>query len=98
MIPRGSKHPREAFEFIAYVQRQDVMEKLCQSHCKNSPLATQSDDWVFTHPNPFIDVFICKLRKKLAQATGGEHFIETVWGRGYVLRDPDPRVVAEQAA
>jgi two-component system cell cycle response regulator CtrA len=28
------------------------------------------------------------LRKKLAQATGGEHYIETVWGRGYVLRDP----------
>ena len=35
-----------------------------------------------------IDVFICKLRKKLAVATGGEHHIETVWGRGYVLRDP----------
>jgi two-component system cell cycle response regulator CtrA len=35
-----------------------------------------------------IDVFICKLRKKLASATGGEHYIETVWGRGYVLRDP----------
>jgi two-component system cell cycle response regulator CtrA len=35
-----------------------------------------------------IDVFICKLRKKLATATGGEHYIETVWGRGYVLRDP----------
>ena len=35
-----------------------------------------------------IDVFICKLRKKLAQATGGDHYIETVWGRGYVLRDP----------
>ncbi|MBU6405629.1 MAG: response regulator transcription factor [Alphaproteobacteria bacterium] len=35
-----------------------------------------------------IDVFICKLRKKLAGATGGEHHIETVWGRGYVLRDP----------
>ena len=34
-----------------------------------------------------IDVFICKLRKKLAAATGGEHYIETVWGRGYVLRD-----------
>jgi len=48
-----------------------------------------------------IDVFICKLRKKLAQATGGDHFIETVWGRGYVLRDPDPRVnaaLAEKAA
>ncbi len=37
-----------------------------------------------------IDVFICKLRKKLAEATGGENYIETVWGRGYVLRDPDP--------
>ena len=37
-----------------------------------------------------IDVFICKLRKKLAQATGGENYIETVWGRGYVLRDPQP--------
>ncbi len=36
-----------------------------------------------------IDVFICKLRKKLSQATGGENYIETVWGRGYVLRDPD---------
>ncbi|WP_422028662.1 response regulator transcription factor CtrA [Roseovarius sp.] len=37
-----------------------------------------------------IDVFICKLRKKLAEATGGANYIETVWGRGYVLRDPDP--------
>jgi two-component system cell cycle response regulator CtrA len=35
-----------------------------------------------------IDVFICKLRKKLASATAGENYIETVWGRGYVLRDP----------
>ena len=32
-----------------------------------------------------IDVFICKLRKKLAQANTGQHYIETVWGRGYVL-------------
>ncbi|MGB8274484.1 MAG: response regulator transcription factor [Alphaproteobacteria bacterium] len=35
-----------------------------------------------------IDVFVCKLRKKLAAATEGENYIETVWGRGYVLRDP----------
>jgi two-component system cell cycle response regulator CtrA len=35
-----------------------------------------------------IDVFICKLRKKLAAATDGANYIETVWGRGYVLRDP----------
>ncbi|SDY57773.1 two component transcriptional regulator, winged helix family [Lentibacter algarum] len=37
-----------------------------------------------------IDVFICKLRKKLANATDGANYIETVWGRGYVLRDPQP--------
>ena len=37
-----------------------------------------------------IDVFICKLRKKLSNATGGDNYIETVWGRGYVLRDPSP--------
>jgi two-component system cell cycle response regulator CtrA len=36
-----------------------------------------------------IDVFICKLRKKLVQATNGENYIETVWGRGYALRDPE---------
>ena len=33
-----------------------------------------------------IDVFICKLRKKLFVASGGKNYIETVWGRGYVLR------------
>ncbi len=38
-----------------------------------------------------IDVFICKLRKKIAAMTGGEHYIETVWGRGYVLKEPDDR-------
>ncbi len=35
-----------------------------------------------------IDVFVCKLRKKLAAACEGDNYIETVWGRGYVLRDP----------
>jgi two-component system cell cycle response regulator CtrA len=35
-----------------------------------------------------IDVFICKLRKKLANASSGKNYIETEWGRGYVLRQP----------
>jgi len=35
-----------------------------------------------------IDVFICKLRKKLAQASGTQSYIETLWGRGYVVREP----------
>ena len=37
-----------------------------------------------------VDVFVCKLRKKLSDAMAGQHMIETVWGRGYVLRDPEP--------
>jgi two-component system cell cycle response regulator CtrA len=40
-----------------------------------------------------IDVFICKLRKKLIAATGGENYIETIWGRGYALRDPQETAV-----
>ncbi|MBV6632139.1 MAG: response regulator transcription factor [Alphaproteobacteria bacterium] len=43
-----------------------------------------------------IDVFICKLRKKLNKATGGDNYIETVWGRGYVLRDPEPEPQLEE--
>ena len=34
-----------------------------------------------------IDVFICKLRKKLATVSGGKDYIETVWGRGYIMRE-----------
>ena len=45
-----------------------------------------------------IDVFICKLRKKLAEATGGHNYIETVWGRGYVLRDPVAEVAPARIA
>jgi two-component system, cell cycle response regulator CtrA len=45
-----------------------------------------------------IDVFVCKLRKKLIQATGGEHYIETLWGRGYVLRDPAPAAAMPASA
>ncbi len=37
-----------------------------------------------------IEVFICTLRKKLSTATGGENYIETVRGRGYVLNDLAP--------
>ncbi|RYE06552.1 MAG: response regulator transcription factor [Rickettsiaceae bacterium] len=34
-----------------------------------------------------IDVFVCKLRKKLANASNGTNYIETIWGRGYMLKD-----------
>jgi len=34
-----------------------------------------------------IDVFICKLRKKLSLGSGGLRYIETVWGQGYALKE-----------
>ena len=36
-----------------------------------------------------IDVFMCKIRRKLATASTGKDYIETVWGRGYRLREPE---------
>ncbi|MCA9367702.1 response regulator transcription factor [Candidatus Kaiserbacteria bacterium] len=37
-----------------------------------------------------VDAFVCRLRKQISNATNGEHYIETAWGRGYVLHDPTP--------
>jgi two-component system cell cycle response regulator CtrA len=45
-----------------------------------------------------IDVFMCKLRKKLAYASGGKNYIETVWGRGYMLRQPTNEEEAKMSA
>jgi two-component system cell cycle response regulator CtrA len=39
-----------------------------------------------------IDVFICKLRRKLQEYLGDDSCIETVWGRGYVLRDNEKTI------
>ena len=41
-----------------------------------------------------IDVFICKIRKKLINASGGRDYIETIWGRGYTLREPSEQAIA----
>ncbi|MGE4610700.1 MAG: response regulator transcription factor [Paracoccaceae bacterium] len=45
-----------------------------------------------------IDVFICKLRKKLSKALGRDNYIETVWGRGYVLRNPVEMTIEHRIA
>lgn len=68
VIPKGAKHKREAFEFIAYVNRQEVMEKLCSMHSKNSPLANVSKEFVENHPNAFVDVFDRLARSPNAQS------------------------------
>ncbi len=56
-IPRGSKHPEEAFEFIKYVNSRGPMEKLCIGQRKASPLSSVSEDFYRTHPHPYLRVF-----------------------------------------
>ncbi|AIE84085.1 ABC transporter substrate-binding protein [Fimbriimonas ginsengisoli] len=56
-IPRGAKHPKEAFEFIKYVQSQKGMEKLCLGQKKATPLRAVSPGFFEKHPNPFIQLF-----------------------------------------
>lgn len=49
-------------------------------------------------PDPkIIDVFVCKLRKKLAAVAGAEPLIETVWGRGYLVRHTDTPPIPQAA-
>ncbi len=69
VIPRGAKHPREAFEFIRYLQRQEVAEKLARLQRKFTALREVSPDFVANHPNPAIGEFI-----KLARSPGA-HFL-----------------------
>ncbi|HLK15948.1 MAG TPA: ABC transporter substrate-binding protein [Fimbriimonadaceae bacterium] len=66
-IPRGAAHPKEAWEFIRYVQRQEVMEKLCLLHKKNSPLTKISDHFWQVHANPWIHLFDSLARGKNAK-------------------------------
>lgn len=57
MIPRGAKNKKEAFEFIAFVQRQDNMEQLCMAQYCNTPLSDVSDRFLNEHPNKAIALF-----------------------------------------
>jgi ABC-type glycerol-3-phosphate transport system substrate-binding protein len=56
VIPRGSAHPEEAMEFIAFTQRQDMTEQLATAHCKLSPLVNVSESFLANHPNRGIRV------------------------------------------
>ena len=56
-IPAGAKHPKEAFEFLRYVQSQKGMEMLCLGQKKISPLRKVSDEFLNRHPNPYVRLF-----------------------------------------
>jgi len=57
VIPTGAKHPKEAFEFLKYLQTQEAMEMLCLGQKKHSPLANVSEGFLQNHPNPNIRLF-----------------------------------------
>lgn len=57
VIPRDSRHPQEAFEFIRFVQQQEIMEELCLGQRKFSPLKNVSEEFWAKHPHPHIRLF-----------------------------------------
>jgi len=103
MIPTGTKHKNEAFEFIAYVNRQNVCEKLNMLHCKNTQLRSVSRNFIAKHPNPYIDVF-----QKLAASPNARGVPPVpIWpqvakelndaGQAVALENADPREVLTRA-
>jgi len=68
VIPRGAKHPHEAFEFLRYTQRQDVAEKLAILQRKFTALREVSPDFAARNPNPAIGFFTALSRSPGARA------------------------------
>ena len=75
------------------VKEAQILEYLCL-HKGNVVTKDMFLDHIYggdDEPEPkIINVFICKLRRKLSDASDGEHYIENVWGRGYLIRDNSP--------
>lgn len=68
VIPNGADHPDEAFEFIAWLQQPEHLEKLNLLQRKFSPLAETSDEFYAQHPNPLIKVYADMAANDLAMA------------------------------
>ena len=67
-IPRGASHPKEAFEFICYLQRQEVAEKLARAQQKFTALRSVSPGFIEHHPNPAIGLFLALSRSPAARS------------------------------
>ncbi len=101
VIPRGARHPEASMEFVAWTQRQDMTEKLARAHCKPSPLAVVSPEFLATHPNRGIrvhyDIFKSRRAFVAPQTRVWQQFkdetdsaVQRVWR----LELPAPRVMA----
>ena len=69
VIPAGAKNPEAAQEFIAFTQRQDMMELLNSAHAKPTPLATSSEAFIKGHPNRAVKTHEAILRSPNAFTT-----------------------------
>jgi len=91
VIPVGSKHPHEAFEFMKYVNSQKPMEKLCMGQRKFTPLKKVSPEFLKTHPNPYIKIFIDLAKSPNAKTlpsvtTWTQLKSDLIWAVGEVMR------------
>ncbi len=68
VIPRGAKHPHEAFEFLRYTQQQKVAEKLASLQRKFTALREVSPEFIANNPNPAIGFFTELSRSPNARA------------------------------
>lgn len=66
VIPRGAKHPKEAFEFIKFVQSNKGMELLAVGQKKHTPLIKVTPGFYENHPNPFVKLFADQAKSKNA--------------------------------
>lgn len=57
VIPRGAKHPKEAFEFIKFVQSNEGMELLAKGQKKHTPLIHVTPGFFESVDNPYIELF-----------------------------------------
>jgi ABC-type glycerol-3-phosphate transport system substrate-binding protein len=67
VIPRGCRHPQEAYQFLLFMQRQDVQEELAKAHCKPSPFVEMSPGFLEQHPHRSIRVFDAIAKSPLTQ-------------------------------
>jgi multiple sugar transport system substrate-binding protein len=103
VIPRGAKHKKEAFEFMAFINRQDIMERLCEMHTTNSPLMQVSDHFLQHNKNAFIGVYEMLARSPNAHSCPqipifpevGDELINAL--RRVALLDAEPRQALQEA-
>lgn len=57
VIPSNARHPKEAFEFLAFIQKPEILEELCLEHRKIIPLKNVSKEFWEKHPNKYINIF-----------------------------------------